>query len=175
MHWRMWRERVKITISSSLLWNSCVEYRNIISNPPTPLFHLANVTTHSLTRALTYCLTHSLRPWRLLSVVTQNNCSKLKNLPGNKLLRRAVDGIKHCRKRFPPKWIFFDKEVNYTQIWSLLIFLKASESKHLCAARLFVSFIILLQIQWPIESKFSQICYFMHNNMWGYTKWEYCL
>ena len=32
-------------------------------------------------------------------------------------------------------------------------------------------FIILLQLRWPIESKFSQVCYFMH--MLGYTKWEY--
>ena len=30
---------------------------------------------------------------------------------------------------------------------------------------------ILLQPRWPIESKFSQICYSMH--MLGYTKWEY--
>ena len=34
----------------------------------------------------------------------------------------------------------------------------------------FFSFTILLQLRWPMEPKFSQICYAMH--MMGYTEWE---
>ncbi len=33
------------------------------------------------------------------------------------------------------------------------------------------SFTIFLQLQWPIEPKFEQLCYFMH--VLGFTKWDY--
>ena len=41
---------------------------------------------------------------------------------------------------------------------------------NLCNKGIF-SFFILLQLWWPFESKFFQICYLMH--MLRYTKWEY--
>ena len=59
-------------------------------------------------------------------------------------------------------------------LWSNVVFDKKvishSNIKRLQLKGVF-SFIFLLQLRWPVELKFSQICYFMH--MLGYAKWEY--
>ena len=59
-----------------------------------------------------------------------------------------------------PFWSFFEKEViphsNNKR-------LHASESTHFNLSNKSVFlFHVLLELRWPIESKFSQICYFMH-------------
>ena len=56
-----------------------------------------------------------------------------------------------------------------SHLWVRLLAIIWKQTK-LCKKGAF-PFIILLQLRWPIESKFSQICYFMH--MLGYTKREY--
>ena len=43
-----------------------------------------------------------------------------------------------------------------------------NESTHICATRVFLFSIILLQLQKPIEPKCTQACHVMHN-MLGYT------
>ena len=45
-------------------------------------------------------------------------------------------------------------EVSKSRIW------KHTTSCDHGATRVFFSFIIILQLQWPIELKFSQVCYF---------------
>ena len=50
-------------------------------------------------------------------------------------------------------------------------FLVILKNTTLCNEFVFFSFIIVLYPRWPIESKFSQVCYFMR--MLGHTKWEY--
>ena len=42
----------------------------------------------------------------------------------------------------------------------------------MCNNNVFLFFCnIFFQLRWPVEEKFSQVCYFMH--MLRYTKWEY--
>ena len=50
------------------------------------------------------------------------------------------------------------------------VLLGISEHTNLCNKGVF-SFIVLLQLRWPVEFKFSQVCYFMH--ILRYTKCEY--
>ena len=50
-------------------------------------------------------------------------------------------------------------------------FLPGAFYSYLKATILYNKGVIFLQLWWPIEFKFSQVCYCMH--MLGYTKWEY--
>ena len=80
-------------------------------------------------------------------VITQNNC-KHKNLFGNEQCR-AVDSINIVRN---------------SSLW------KHTKYMYIRNATRVLSFIIIWRVCWPIEPKFSQVCYSV--NMLGCTKWN---